>query len=106
MVRLTDRLIMTIAVDWDVKPEAKQPKTNLLTISITDIKSGFSLFKEPQHMFQKWLINKTFILINALTCIFMLGSDNNIFYISLVLIIRDFNVVTTPKQLWPIPCHM
>ena len=31
MVRLTDSLDMTIVVDWDVKPQAKQTnKTNLL----------------------------------------------------------------------------
>ena len=31
MVRLTDRLDMTIVVDWDVKPQIKQQKFKLLT---------------------------------------------------------------------------
>ena len=30
MVMITDRLDMTIAVDWDLKPETKQAKPELL----------------------------------------------------------------------------
>ena len=32
MVRLTDRLDMTIVVDWDVKPQIRQQEFKLLTL--------------------------------------------------------------------------
>ena len=37
MVRLTDRLDMTISVDWDVKPQIKQKKSEAVLV-----KTGFA----------------------------------------------------------------
>ena len=42
MVRLIDRLNMTIAVDWDVKPQTKQ---NIKTNRMKEIKNGYKQHK-------------------------------------------------------------
>ena len=47
MVRLTDRPNMTIAVDWEVKPETKQTK-KLYSICLSVCLSMVSLKKKTQ----------------------------------------------------------
>ena len=37
MVRITDCLVMTIAVDWDLKQETKQTKPELLIRAISSL---------------------------------------------------------------------
>ena len=72
VVRLTDRLDMAIAVDWDIKPQTKQNKINvpgtMNTSTSTERKGFLSLKRTKSSIFPNSVSNKMHVILDLNHC--------------------------------------
>ena len=79
MVRLTDRLDMTIAVDWDVKPQNNNSNKyeNILHLMIHTLpKNSFRSSGSNLNNSIKCSLNFRVLIYHTLCCHFLMGLSN------------------------------